>query len=268
MLATNQSVPGSDSFSNQGHIYSKNLTTQIQYYLTLAKSVEDVFVVCETGFNAGHSAALWLYSMPQIVYFAFDIGVMPWSNISVSYISALFGDRFHYIRGYSTDTMTRDNIMKLSCDLLSIDGDHYNIYKDLVHGRNISSRTAYVVIDDYVSENTIPTQWNMAVKEGWLATLDEHKDKYLIRNSPNDSYYKGWVLGQFVPIPKYYMYDYNRNKRLISRPIEFTPNAPIIENTPEPLPVSSTAQMDIVLRRKKRNNNRVGKSSTETTTKS
>lgn len=69
MLATNQSVPGSDSFSNQGHIYSKNLTTQIQYYLTLAKSVEDVFVVCETGFNAGHSAALWLYSMPQIVYF-------------------------------------------------------------------------------------------------------------------------------------------------------------------------------------------------------
>jgi hypothetical protein len=162
--------------------------------------------------------------------------------------------------------MTRDNIMKLSCDLLSIDGDHYNIYKDLVHGRNISSRTAYVVIDDYVSENTIPTQWNMAVKEGWLATLDEHKDKYLIRNSPTDSYYKGWVLGQFVPIPKYYMYDYNRNKRLISRPIEFTP---IIENTPEPpLPVSSTAQMDVVLRRKKRNNNRVGKSSTKTATKS
>ena len=192
--------------------------------------------------------------------------MMAWSNMSVNYISALFGDRFHYIRGYSTDTMTRDNIMKLSCDLLSIDGDHYNIYKDLVHGRNISSRTAYVVIDDYVSENTIPTQWNMAVKEGWLATLDEHKDKYLIRNSPTDSYYKGWVLGQFVPIPKYYMYDYNRNKRLISRPIEFTP---IIENTPEPpLPVSSTAQMDVVLRRKKRNNNRVGKSSTKTATKS
>ena len=192
--------------------------------------------------------------------------MMAWSNMSVNYISALFGDRFHYIRGYSTDTMTRDNIMKLSCDLLSVDGDHYNIYKDLVHGRNISSRTAYVVIDDYVSENTIPTQWNMAVKEGWLATLDEHKDKYLIRNSPTDSYYKGWVLGQFVPIPKYYMYDYNRNKRLISRPIEFTP---IIEKTPEPpLPVSSTAQMDVVLRRKKRNNNRVGKSSTKTATKS
>ena len=69
MISTNQSVPGSDSFSSQGHVYSKNLTAQIQYYLTLAKSVEDVYVVCETGFNAGHSAALWLSSMPQIIYF-------------------------------------------------------------------------------------------------------------------------------------------------------------------------------------------------------
>ena len=189
---------------------------------------------------------------------------MPWSNMSVSYMSALFGDRFRYIRGYSTDTMKRDNMLKLSCDLLLIDGDHYNIYKDLVHGRNISSRAAYVVIDDYVSENNIPTQWNMAVKEGWLATLDEHKGKYLIRNSPNDSYYKGWVLGQFVPIPKFYMYEYNRNKRLISRPIESAPSEPVeVTVTPEPQPQSSTvAQMDkVLLRRKKRT--RVGKSSSK-----
>ena len=183
---------------------------------------------------------------------------MPWTNISVSYLSALFGDRFHYIRGYSTDTMTKDNMMKLSCDLLSIDGDHYNIYKDLVHGRNISSRTAYVVVDDYVSDNNIPTQWNMAVKEGWLETLDEHKNKYLIYNSPNDSYHKGWVLGQFVPISKYYMYEYNWNKRLISRPIMSTP-AEAIKVFPESPAPMSVAKMDKVLRRKEKKD-RAGKS--------
>lgn len=54
---------------NFSSVDSKNKTAQIRYYLTLIKSIENVFVVCETGFNAGHSAAIWLHSNPSIIYF-------------------------------------------------------------------------------------------------------------------------------------------------------------------------------------------------------
>ena len=128
------------------------------------------------------------------------MGVRAWSNMTVDYLYSLFGDRFQYIRGNSTETMTKENMNQLTCDLLSIDGDQSNAYKELAQGRNISSPFAYVIMNDFTSDSPEKIQqWQMAQRERWLETLDEHKDAYLIFNTPNDSYHKGWVLGQFVP---------------------------------------------------------------------
>ena len=131
----------------------------------------------------------------------------------------LYGDRFIFVKGSSvTNLQKKENLQGFTCDLFSIDGDHYNLYKDLVLGRNVSRPGAYVLADDYASvAQTIVKDWNMGINEKWLQVLDCHKDEIIVskRNlnymgedaaGTIDTYPKGWCFGQYIHDGPYYMY--------------------------------------------------------------
>jgi hypothetical protein len=52
-------------FENQGHIY--DVMQQTIFYSAVSRS-RPMNTICETGFNAGHSAIVWLYSNPNATY--------------------------------------------------------------------------------------------------------------------------------------------------------------------------------------------------------
>ena len=83
--------------------------------------------MCEIGFNAGHSAILWLESSPHLKYLGFDLGVHHYSKMNLHFFESRYSaDRFRVIFGPSNDTVPRFVAENPSfrCDILSIDGGH------------------------------------------------------------------------------------------------------------------------------------------------
>ncbi len=119
---------GESIFDTQGHIF--DVLDEVRYYSQLMH-LPNITTVCETGFNAGHSAITFLASNPNIHLYSFDLGDMPWTAKSVELVHFLFPGRFTYIKGKSTETINKDALPPgVQCDLFSVDGDHSNSYKD------------------------------------------------------------------------------------------------------------------------------------------
>ena len=86
--------------------------------------------VCEIGFNAGHSALVFLTANPRCTYTAFDLAELPWSETSAQLLRTWFPTRFNFRVGTAGlgpallqyAEAIRNGAPK--CDLLSVDGDH------------------------------------------------------------------------------------------------------------------------------------------------
>ena len=86
------------------------------------KILAGVETICEIGFNAGHSAGVFLISNPQARVISFDLGNFAYSEEQVRYISSLFPNRLTYVKG-NTQTKIKEFAMEhpsLKCDLWSI----------------------------------------------------------------------------------------------------------------------------------------------------
>merc|ERR1712037_761980 len=82
--------------------------------------------ICEVGFNAGHSAAVFLNANPEAAVYSFDIGPFPYTRGNAELMEQLFDDRFEYIQGPSGDTVPEFHRQRpnVRCDVISVDGDH------------------------------------------------------------------------------------------------------------------------------------------------
>eukprot|EP01064_Diplonema_japonicum_P035796 TRINITY_DN785_c0_g1_i1.p1 TRINITY_DN785_c0_g1~~TRINITY_DN785_c0_g1_i1.p1 ORF type:complete len:449 (+),score=133.57 TRINITY_DN785_c0_g1_i1:2150-3496(+) len=82
--------------------------------------------LCETGFNAGHSAATFLLSNRNLRMVSFDLFIQAYSGSCLEYIKAVFGDdRMTLHKGDSHASLTKQAAKKkLKCDVVSVDGAH------------------------------------------------------------------------------------------------------------------------------------------------
>ena len=171
------------------------------YYSAVARArPEETKVVCETGFNAGHSAVTWLFSNPNITLHSYDLGNNPWSDMCVGFVKYIYGDRFHYHKGNSRDMLFANKppfSEGVRCDLLSVDGDHSDPYSDLWLGSDVSRKGALVLVDDFGDQNrNIIKDWGRVVNgKGIVAELETHKNFKWIEKG---EYHKGWALGEFI----------------------------------------------------------------------
>lgn len=53
-----------------------------------------VRTICEIGFNAGHSASVFLTANPSATYYAFDMAVLAYSSMSMALFRATYQHRW------------------------------------------------------------------------------------------------------------------------------------------------------------------------------
>ena len=176
----------------EGH--SGQLVKERQLYISLA-SMPNVRTICEIGFNAGHSASLWLLANPTARVIAFDLFLRPYVQHNLEFLksdkAAALGvvgaaNRLDVYAGSSTETVptfVRNN-PNLRCDLLSVDGSHHmeDAIKDIKNMHHLANETFNIlVIDDTnchmgwcVDETTMRMEREKKIKS--LVRLAEHPD--------------------------------------------------------------------------------------------
>lgn len=105
--------------------YATQSSRQTEQYAALA-AAPAVRTICETGFNGGHSALLYLLANPTAHVISFDLGKYAYTDAAAQWLAAKFPQRFELIRGDSTQTVPRLVAERpdLRCDFISVDGGH------------------------------------------------------------------------------------------------------------------------------------------------
>lgn len=133
-----------------------------------------VHTVCETGFNAGHSAFNYLTANRRLVVHSFDIGIHPYTSIIAANMSQwMFPGRLFLHTGDSRSSipnfLTKNT--RVRCSLIFVDGGHrYDVaLADCINFGSIADveNGAAVMFDDYWPFNHGPA-WDFMVKHGYI----------------------------------------------------------------------------------------------------
>ena len=124
---------------------------QTDFYARVAASPA-VRTICEVGFNAGHSTAIWLSSNPTARVHSFDLFDHTWSMGAVRILQARFPGRLTVWKGDSLRTVPRWRAAEpgARCDLVHVDGKHsyFNAVFDFVNLQLHSHAHALYLFDD------------------------------------------------------------------------------------------------------------------------
>ena len=160
---------------------SASCAHQQAFYVFLSR-LSWVRLVCEIGFNAGHSALFWLAASNTTKMLSFDIARWRYTKSMALYLQMKFPQRISFVWGNSTKTVpqffknVRNGFEKLSqglkCDIIIIDGGH-NYVTALADLQNMYAYANplhhLIIIDDY---NEAPVQ--LAVKFAEKTLLEKY----------------------------------------------------------------------------------------------
>lgn len=129
--------------------YSQQIPNQVKDLITLSN---DSINIMEIGFNAGHSAEVFLQNNSNLRLTSFDLGRHTYVASAKEYIDIVYPNRHTLILGDSTISIPKfinDNPGK-TFDLIFIDGGHdYAIAKaDLENCRKLANKDTVVIMDD------------------------------------------------------------------------------------------------------------------------
>ena len=132
-------------------LYAQNKTTFVFRALRKRFAPTASPVICELGFNAGHSSMLMLEALPRASVVSFDLGDFAWSA-NERLFSRVYGARFEFVRGDSAVTLP--NFAHLSCEVLFIDGSKDTDARaaDVRNFRAVARPGALLLLDEVSSE--------------------------------------------------------------------------------------------------------------------
>jgi mannosyltransferase OCH1-like enzyme len=129
-------------FSVNGNFQNKRYN--LFYYGMMAVDI------LEVGFNAGHSALLYLISNPYSKIHFFDLGEHQYSRLCFEYLNTQFPGRLSVTWGDSTLTIPIYHPASVF-DFIHIDGGHsrYVAESDFYNCQHFANEYTYLIIDDY-----------------------------------------------------------------------------------------------------------------------
>jgi predicted O-methyltransferase YrrM len=163
--------------------FSQQIPRQIQDLTTLIDN-SDVKTAMEIGFNAGHSAEIFLDTNPSLHLTSFDLGAHDYVAVAKEYMDKTYPSRHTLVIGDST--LTIPSWEQTTYDLIFIDGGHdYHVAKaDLINCRRFANENTLVLMDDTMfSENggwiadfnVGPTRaWVGAIEQDIIVEIDHH----------------------------------------------------------------------------------------------
>lgn len=109
--------------------------------------------VAEVGFNAGHTAELFLECIQGSRVVSFDINMHVYTNVGVKFMKMKYGDRFGFVAGdsrYSIEQYAKANSGE-RFDLIYIDGCHLfsACLDDILNCKALAHKHSILWIDDF-----------------------------------------------------------------------------------------------------------------------
>lgn len=157
----------------------------------------------EIGFNAGHSAEVFLSSNNNLTLVSFDLGGHEHFRVAKEYIDITYPGRHKLILGDSKTTIPNYIINnnatypKENFDIIFIDGGHdYDTAKDdLLNCSQLAHPETIVLVDDTMFDDGWRMPWNVGPTSVWYDYVDK-KIKELSRRD----YYpgRGMAWGKYI----------------------------------------------------------------------
>ena len=203
----NGTCNASSHWRRMGH--SAQVPEQVETLANLVRGEAGPKVCCEVGFNAGHSALVWLEGGCQRLI-EFDFLREPYSATSRAFVEKTYPGRVTFVRGSSMFSLENHLKNVLSgkapaCDLWMVDGNHGPEGKpsthpallawpgrDLTHAIKASADGALVIADDCTER--FPDVQRAWAKLQSLGSL--HGDSQIKHALPEPIGVKGWCVGR------------------------------------------------------------------------
>lgn len=163
--------------------YCQQVPDQVRDLIRISKGSN--INIMEIGFNAGHSAEIFLHFNRTLTLTSFDLGYHNYINPAKEYIDATYPNRHSLILGDSVLTIPKyiDANPDKTFDIIFIDGGHeYPIANaDLENCRGLANKDTIVIMDDtmYTPKwehiyTVGPTQtWVEHVKSGKITEINK-----------------------------------------------------------------------------------------------
>lgn len=158
--------------------YSQQIEQQVIDLINIINN-DNIKDVMEIGFNAGHSAEIFLNFNHKIHLTSFDINVHDYVKYGVEYIQKKYKNRHSIIYGDSTISVPQfilDNPGK-KFDLIFIDGGHdYDIVKkDMENCLQLCHDNTIIMMDDTISIDEWKYDYNIGPNLVWKEYLDRNE---------------------------------------------------------------------------------------------
>ena len=163
----------SDFLKNRGFFECEgncgDLPGQMEHLGNIVRN-ENIKTMLEIGFNAGHSADVFLSQNPNLKLTSYDLGEHTYTLVAKEYIDKKYPGRHTLVLGDSKETLPR-NVGLYDCFFIDGGHDYASASSDMKECARLAKPYAIVVMDDVVQSS--PASYTVEPTRVWSESLEK-----------------------------------------------------------------------------------------------